>query len=90
MTILGLAWFAGSFFWFADLNETVSTTAFILLLTFRLGSYGIVGPPNNLSAMRGLPEEHVVMASGVFTLLRSIAGTLGAAASVAIYEQRYF
>jgi len=32
----------------------------------------------------------VVMASGVFTLLRSIAGTLGSAVSVALYEQRYF
>ncbi|MGE3539690.1 MAG: DHA2 family efflux MFS transporter permease subunit [Candidatus Tectimicrobiota bacterium] len=90
MTITGLVWFAGGFFWFADINETVSTLAFILLLTFRLGSYGIVGPPNNLSAMQGLPEERIVMASGVFTLLRSIAGTLGAALSVTLYEQRYF
>lgn len=90
LTIAGLAWFACGFLWFIDLNETISTTAFVLLLTFRLGSYGIIGPPNNLSAMRGLPEDQVVMASGMFTLLRSIAGTLGAALSVTIYEQRYF
>lgn len=90
MTILGLAWFAGGFLWFLHINETVSLTAFILLLTFRLGAYGMVGPPNNLSAMHGIPEEQVVMASGVFTLLRSISGTLGAALSVTIYEQRYF
>jgi hypothetical protein len=62
----------------------------ILLLSLRLTSFGIVGPPNNLTAMRALPEEHVVMASGVFALLRSISGTLGAAVSATLYEQRYF
>ncbi|MBM3222653.1 MAG: DHA2 family efflux MFS transporter permease subunit [Candidatus Tectomicrobia bacterium] len=90
LTTVGLGVFAFAFYWFSDMNETVSEWAFILLLTLRLASYGIVGPPNNLSAMRSLPEDQVVMASGVFTLLRSIAGTLGSAVSVTIYEQRYF
>jgi MFS family permease len=90
LTSLGLGLFAFAFFWFADINETVGVGTLTLLLTLRLASYGVVGPPNNLSAMRSLPEEHVVMASGVFTLLRSISGTLGAAVSVTLYEQRYF
>jgi EmrB/QacA subfamily drug resistance transporter len=90
LTIAGLGLFAFAFCWFANMNETVGTGAFILLLTLRLASYGVVGPPNNLSAMQQLPEEQVVMASGVFTLLRSIAGTLGAAVSVTFFEQRYF
>ena len=90
LTISGLVIFAVAFFWFATVNETVGMLTLIVLLTLRLTSFGLVGPPNNLSAMRALPEDQVVMASGVFSLLRSIAGTAGAALSVTLYEQRYF
>lgn len=90
LTISGLLIFAVAFFWFATVNETVSMMTIIVLLTLRLTSFGLVGPPNNLSAMRSLPEDQVVMASGVFSLIRSISGTGGAAVSVTIYEQRYF
>ena len=90
LTVSGLGVFALTFCWFATVNETVGVGLLILLLTLRLTSFGIVGPPNNLTAMRALPEEQVVMASGVFALLRSISGTLGAAVSATLYEQRYF
>jgi MFS transporter, DHA2 family, multidrug resistance protein len=90
LTVSGLGVFALTFFWFATINETVGMGLLMLLLSLRLTSFGIVGPPNNLTAMRALPEEQVVMASGVFALLRSISGTLGAAVSATLYEQRYF
>ena len=86
----GLGVFALTFCWWATINETVGVGLLILLLSLRLTSFGIVGPPNNLTAMRALPEDQVVMASGVFALLRSISGTLGAAVSATLYEQRYF
>ena len=90
LTVAGLGVFALTFCWWATINETVGVGLLILLLSLRLTSFGIVGPPNNLTAMRALPEDQVVMASGVFALLRSISGTLGAAVSATLYEQRYF
>jgi MFS family permease len=90
LTVAGLVLFALAFFWFAEVNETVGVGLLVVLMSLRLTSFGVVGPPNNLTAMRALPEEHVVMASGVFSLVRSISGTLGAAVSVTIFEQRYF
>lgn len=90
LIIAGLAIFSVAFFRFAQVNETVTVGTLIFLLAMRLTSFGVVGSPNNLSAMRSLPEEQVVMASGVFSLMRSISGTMGTAVSATIYEQRYF
>ncbi len=90
LVIVGLGLFALAFYWFADVNETVSVGMLVLLLSMRLTSFGIMGSPNNLSTMRAVPEEHVVMASGLFSLVRTISGTAGAAVSIAIYDQRYF
>ena len=90
LTIIGLGIFVVAFYWFAAVNETVSAWVLVLLLTMRLTAFGVMGSPNNLNTMRAVPEEHVVMASGIFALMRSISGTVGAAVSVTIYDQRYF
>lgn len=90
LVIAGLWTFAVGFFWFATVNEMVTTGMLIVLLTFRLASYGIVGSPNNLTAMRALPEADVVMASGLFALIRGISGTLGPVISAAFFDQRFF
>ena len=90
LVLAGLGIFAIAFFWFAGVNETVTVGALIFLLTLRLTSFGVMGSPNNLSTMQALPEEHVVMASGIFSLMRSISGTIGTAAAATYYEQRYF
>jgi hypothetical protein len=90
LVVAGLGIFAVAFFWFAGVNETVTVGTLIVLLALRLTSFGIVGAPNNLSAMQALSDEHVVMASGIFSLVRSISGTIGTTASTTFYEQRYF
>ena len=89
LVIAGLGVFAMAFFWFAGVNETVTVSTLIFLLALRLTSFGIMGSPNNLAAMQAFPEEHVVMASGIFSLLRSISGTIGTVLSAIFYEQRY-
>jgi len=89
LVVVGLGIFAVAFFWFAGMNETVTVGMLVLLLALRLTSFGIMGSPNNLAAMQALPEEHVVMASGIFSLVRSISGTIGTAISATFYEQRY-
>jgi hypothetical protein len=81
--------FAAGFFWFATVNEMVTTGTLIILLAFRLAAYGVIGSPNNLTAMRALPEADVVMASGLFSLIRSISGTMGPVLSAVFFEQRY-
>jgi EmrB/QacA subfamily drug resistance transporter len=89
LVVGGLGIFAVAFFWFAGVNETVTVGTLIFLLALRLTSFGIMGSPNNLAAMQALPEEHVVMASGIFSLARSISGTIGTTISATFYEQRY-
>lgn len=90
VVIAGLCVFAIGFFWFATLNESVTGVTLSILLSFRLAAYGLIGSPNNLQAMRALPETDVVMASGLFALVRGIAGTVGPVASTAYYDQRYY
>ncbi len=90
VVIAGLCLFAVGFFWFATVNESVTGLTLSILLSFRLAAYGLIGSPNNLQAMRALPESDVVMASGLFALIRGIAGTVGPVASAAYYDQRYY
>jgi hypothetical protein len=71
------------------MNETITTFVLIVLLTSRLASYGMVGSPNNLSAMRAIPETEVVMASGLFALIRGIGGAIGPVVSATYLDQRY-
>ena len=82
--------FAMGFFWWAQENETATVFLLVMLLTSRLTAYGFVGSPNNLSAMRDLPDTDVVMASGLFSLIRGIAGAIGPVLSATYYDQRYF
>jgi MFS family permease len=89
VVIAGLCLFAVGFFWFATVNESATGFTLSLLLAFRLAAYGLIGSPNNLQAMRALPETDIVMASGLFALVRGIAGTVGPVASAAYYDQRY-
>ncbi len=90
LVIAGLWAFAFGFFWFSTVNEMVSAGTLIALLTFRQASYGMVGSPNNLTAMRALREADVVMASGLFALIRSISGTMGPVISATFFDQRFF
>ena len=90
VVIIGLCVFAIGFFWFATVNESVTGFTLSILLAFRLAAYGLIGSPNNLQAMRALPETDVVMASGLFALIRGIAGTIGPVASAAYYDQRFY
>jgi DHA2 family multidrug resistance protein len=90
IVLAGLGLLALGFFTFAQINETVTAGTLILLLACRLGSYGILGSPNNLSAMRAVPDTQIVMASGLFSLMRSISGTMGPVLSATLYEQRYY
>jgi hypothetical protein len=58
-------------------------------LTFRFIAEAFIVSPNNLTALRALPEHQIMMASGLIGLARSIANTLGPAVSAVFWDQRY-
>lgn len=90
LVIVGLTFFALGSFTFSSVNEMVTAGTIILFLTYRLGFYGFITSPVNLSAMRAIPETQIVMASGLLSLVRGISGTMGPVLSVTYYEQRYY
>ena len=87
--LVGLVLYAVIFFVYAGINELTTVGMMITLMTFRFIGEGFVGSPNNLTALRALNEQQVMMAAGVMGLLRSIAGTLGPAMSAVFWDQRY-
>ncbi|PON10590.1 hypothetical protein C2W62_49275 [Candidatus Entotheonella serta] len=55
----------------------------------RFTGEGLIVSPNNLTAMRALPEHQVMMAAGLIGLMRSVANTLGPAVASVLWDQNY-
>lgn len=89
LVVGGLAMYAITFVGYAGIN--VWTTAFTMtsFLTFRFIAEGLIVSPNNLTALRALPESQVMMASGLIGLTRSISNTLGPATAAVLWDQRF-
>ncbi len=85
----GLVLYAWAFWFFAGVNELTTIPILIILLCLRFTGEACIGSPNNLIALRALPDHQVMMAAGVLGLLRSIAGTVGPAFSAVFWDQRY-
>jgi len=58
------------------------------MLCLRSFSLSCVNAPNMLLSLRTLPEDQVGMATGLFSVARGIAGTLGVALSASFLEYR--
>jgi DHA2 family multidrug resistance protein len=89
LVLVGLVVYAVIFFVYAGINELTTVPMMITLMMFRFIGEGFVGSPNNLTALRALNEQQVMMAAGVMGLLRSIAGTLGPALSAVFWDLRF-
>ncbi len=89
LTLGGLVVFAWAFWFFAGVNELTTVSILITLLCLRFAGEAFIGSPNNLIALRALPDHQVMMAAGVLGLLRSIGGTVGPAFSAVFWDQRY-
>jgi len=89
LVVGGLLLYASTFMHFSGI--TIWTTAWTMttFLTFRFIAEAFIVSPNNLSALRALPEHQVMMASGLIGLARSISNTLGPALSAVFWDQRY-
>lgn len=89
LVVGGLLLYASTFIHFSGI--TIWTTAWTMttFLTFRFIAEAFIVSPNNLTALRALPEGQVMMASGLIGLARSISNTLGPAVSAVFWDQRY-
>lgn len=85
----GLGLYAWAFWFFAGANELTTIPILITLLCLRFTGEACIGSPNNLIALRALPDHQVMMAAGVLGLLRSIGGTVVPAFSAVFWDQRY-
>lgn len=85
----GLLIYAGAFIGFSSLTIWTTSLTVSLFLMVRFAAEGLIVSPNNLTAMRALPEHQVMMAAGLIGLLRSVSNTLGPALSSVMWDQNY-
>ncbi len=81
--------YSGSFIAFSGV--TMWTTAWTVnaFLCLRFIAEALITSPNNLTALRALSEQQVMMASGLIGLFRSVANALSMALSVVLWNQNY-
>jgi MFS family permease len=89
LVIAGLCIYASAFSSYAGVNELVTATMMTTFLVFRYIAEGFVVGPNNLTALKALPEDRVMMAAGLMGLLRSIANILGASMAAVVWDARF-
>ncbi len=89
LVVGGLLLYSGSFIAFSGV--TVWTTAWTVnaFLCLRFIAEGLITSPTNLTALRALSEQQIMMASGLIGLLRSVANALSMALSVVLWDQNY-
>jgi DHA2 family multidrug resistance protein len=86
--VCGLVGFAIVYFWLGGISAVTTPAILVGMLCVRSFSYGWVNAPNMLMTLRTLPEDQVGMATGLFSVARSISGTLGVALSATLLEHQ--
>lgn len=86
--VLGLVFFSVVYYWLGAISAEATALALMMMFCLRSLSFSCVNAPNMLMSLRGLPEEQVSMATGLFSVARGIAGTLGVALSATFLEYR--
>ncbi len=85
--VLGLICFAIVYFWLGGITAVATSTVIMAMLCLRSFSFSCVNSPNTFMALQALPDEKVGMATGLFSVARGIAGTLGVALTASFLEQ---
>jgi len=86
--LAGLAGFTLVYYWLGSITAVATALALMSMFCLRSLSFSCVNSPNMLLSLRTLPEEKVGMATGLFSVARGIAGTLGVALSASLLEYR--
>lgn len=86
--VVGLACFSFVYYWLGSITAVASALALMSMFCLRSFSFSCVNAPNMVLSLRTLPEAQVGMATGLFSVARGIAGTLGVALSASVLEYR--
>jgi MFS transporter, DHA2 family, multidrug resistance protein len=89
LVLLGLGLYVVTFVSYSEITVWTTVLTMVTFLTLRFIAEGFIVSPNNLTALRALPEHQVMMASGLIGLLRSISNTLGPAFSAVLWDDHY-
>jgi DHA2 family multidrug resistance protein len=83
--LLGLTYVS---FQFCGLDAWATTGVLLGLILLRRGAQAFCHSPLTSSTLGGVPEDQVRMASGLFSLHRQLAGTIGVAVTATLMEHR--
>jgi EmrB/QacA subfamily drug resistance transporter len=83
--LLGLTYVS---FQFCGLDVWATTGVLLGLILLRRGAQAFCHSPLTSSTLGGVPEDQVRMASGLFSLHRQLAGTIGVALTATLMEYR--
>ncbi|MGE3538013.1 MAG: DHA2 family efflux MFS transporter permease subunit [Candidatus Tectimicrobiota bacterium] len=86
--LLGLVGFSVVYYWLGSISAEATAVALMTMFCLRSLSYSCVNSPNMLLSLRSLPEDKVGMGTGLFSVARGIAGTLGVAVCASFLEYR--
>ena len=86
--IFGLLSFALVYYWFGGISPVATAAVLMGMLCLRSFSFSCVNSPNTLMSLRALPDEKVSMGTGLFSVTRGIAGTLGVVLSATYLEHQ--
>ncbi|HSF34028.1 MAG TPA: DHA2 family efflux MFS transporter permease subunit [Candidatus Tectomicrobia bacterium] len=85
---LGLLMLTYVSFQFCGLDVWATTGVLLGLIVLRRGAQAFCHSPLTSSTLRGVPEDQVRMASGLFSLHRTLAGAVGVAVTATLMDYR--
>jgi EmrB/QacA subfamily drug resistance transporter len=89
LMLIGLIIYAATFVGFVGISVWTTAVSMAIFLICRFVAEAFIVSPNNLTALRALPESQVMMATGLMWLIRGIANTVGPAGAAVLWDQRY-
>jgi EmrB/QacA subfamily drug resistance transporter len=88
LLIVGLLTLTYVSFQFCGLDVWATTGAILGLIVLRRGAQAFCHSPLTSSTLRGVPEDQIRMASGLFNVHRTLAGAVGVALTATLMDYR--
>jgi EmrB/QacA subfamily drug resistance transporter len=88
LLIVGLLMLTYVSFQFCSIDAWATTGVLLGLIVLRRGAQAFCHSPLTSSTLRGVPEDQVRMASGLFSLHRTLAGAVGVALTATLMDYR--
>jgi EmrB/QacA subfamily drug resistance transporter len=86
--LIGLVCFAFVYFWLGGISPVATSAVLMMMLCLRSFSFSCVNSPNSLMTLQALPDDKMSMGTGLFSVSRGIAGSLGVAFTATFLEQQ--